>query len=197
MEEIKRMNTHLGMAFPENYVDSYFTVKSMENYEEEIPKIKNIVLFLLPGYKPGNDPSTRVDSAFMFTAFSIKKLGELGFTPVIFTDDGPYNPGFDEKKHASSVFDTKDIGIFESIGHCFEPDSPVALILCSCSAASPYTKPKNFLTFASEELPENVLLQGPELPTSIYDVQRAGELPLFIFDGWTSTRGKRAALSSF
>lgn len=240
IKEMKAMNTHFGLAFPENYVKSYLAVKSMEDATAENCKLDKIILFLLPDYKPGHDSSTRNDSAFMFSAFPIRDLEKLGFTVILstyendfdierianevsgnynctpgvewpftgmvvaghgknngsglFISDIPYDPGFDEKKQASSVLDINDVGIFEKIGECFKPNSPVALVFCACSAAYPLAEPKNLITFASEELPGNFLIQGPTLPTVIYGAHKRNktdELPSFIFDGWRAVKGKK------
>lgn len=244
IKEMKVMNTHFGLAFPENYVKSYLAVKSMEDSTAENCKLDKIILFLLPDYKPGHDSSTRNDSAFMFCAFPIRDLEKLGFTVILstyendfdierianevsgnyncnpgvewpftgmvvaghgkdsgkehgtglFISDVPYDPGFDEKKQASSVLDINDIGIFGGITDCFKPNSPVEIIFCSCSAAYPLAEPKNLITLASEELPKNFSIEGPTLPTVIYGAHKKNlndELPSFIFDGWKSVNGKK------
>lgn len=240
MEEMKLMNNHFGLAFPENFVRSYLAVKSIEDSTAENCKLGKIVLFLLPAYKPGHDSSTRNDSAFMFSAFPIRDLDSFGFTVILstyendfdierianevtgnyncnpgvesplsgmvvcghgkdngsglFISDVPYDPGFDEKKHGSSVLDINDVGIFEKIEECFKPNSPATLVFVSCSAASPYAESKNLITFASEELSKNFLVQGPRLPTVIYGAHKRNEtdeFPSFIFDGWKSIKGKK------
>lgn len=237
MKEIKALYPHLGMALPEDYAKSYQIIKSISSESGEECKLDNLVLVLLPGYKPGNDSSTRVDAAFMFSAFATKDLRKQGFNVILsayekdydverianeisgnynckpgveypfkaiiiaghgigdglYTDDVPYDPGFSEEKHESSVFNIKDKGIFQNLTPCFMTDTSSALILWSCSAATP-NKPQNFMTFAAGELPENIYIQGPEVETIIYGAGRPKDgLPTFIFDGSKTIRGNKIA----
>jgi len=225
MDEMKRMYPHFGFAYPKHFVKSYQMIKSME--KDSNFKLENVVLYLLPNYKPGHDPGTRYDSAFILSAFPIDDLDKLGFNVILASynhdfeieqianevsgnnnstpgtewpltamaigghgfghklniSDVPFDIGFSEEKHGSSILSVNDIGIFSGLRSCFKQGIPVTIVLDSCSTASPKALPQSLFQFSRSELPSNFLVQAPEIDTFIYGAYKKNQLPYFVFDG--------------
>ncbi|MBI3308020.1 MAG: hypothetical protein HYZ79_01435, partial [Candidatus Melainabacteria bacterium] len=233
MDEMKRMYPHFGFAYPKHFVKSYQMIKNMEKDPDF--KLDNVVLYLLPNYKPGHDPGTRYDSAFILSAFPIDNLDRLGFNVILASynhdfeieqianevsgnynctpgtewpltamaigghgfghklniSDVPFDIGFNEKKHSSSILDINDVGIFGNLIPCFRQNTSVTMILDSCATASPKALPQSLFQFSRSELPSNFLVQAPEIDTFIYGAYKKHNLPYFIFDGAKVDKGSK------